>query len=197
MEEKNIQENEKKENVELEEKPEEKEEKEDVEQLKAQIEELEKKLKKTEEAAKRLSSLYQSLQQEFEVYKHRVQREKEELKEESILKVAKGFLDILDNFEMAIESAKVTKNVDALMKGVEMIHHQLVRFLKEHGIEAIEATGEFNPMEHEVLETIYSREHRPNEIVRVLQKGYRFKGRVIRPAKVVVAVSPDEREEVT
>ena len=185
----------KEESVQVEEKEEVKEE--NVEELKKEIEELRKKLEKTEEAAKRLSTLYQSLQQDFEAYKKRVQREKEELKEESVLKVAKGFLEILDNFEMALESAKLTKDVNALMQGIEMIHYQLVKFLKEHGIEAIETSGEFNPMEHEVVETMYSREHKPNEIVKVLQKGYKFKGKVIRPAKVVVALSPDEKEEIT
>ena len=185
----------KEEPVQVEEKEEVKEE--NVEELKKEIEELRKKLEKTEEAAKRLSALYQSLQQDFETYKKRVQREKEELKEESVLKVAKGFLEILDNFEMALESAKLTKDVNALMQGIQMIHYQLVKFLQEHGIEAIETSGEFNPMEHEVVETMYSREHKPNEIVKVLQKGYKFKGKVIRPAKVVVALSPDEKEEIT
>ncbi len=175
----------------------EKQNEEDVEKLKKQIQELQKKLEKTEEAAKKLSMLYQSLQQDFEAYKKRIQKEKEELKEESVLKVAKGFLEILDNFEKALESAKVTKDVNALMQGIEMIHYQLVKFLQEHGIEAITTEGEFNPMEHEVLETIYSREHKPNQIVKVIQKGYKFKGKVIRPAKVVVALSPDEKEEVT
>ncbi|NPA52196.1 MAG: nucleotide exchange factor GrpE [Aquificae bacterium] len=178
-------------------KKEEIEEKENVEELKKQIQELEKKLERTEEAAKKLSLLYQSLQEDFEGYKRRTQREKEELKEESVLKVAKGFLDILDNFEKALESAKVTQDVNALMQGIEMIHYQLVRFLKEHGIEAVETAGTFNPMEHEVLETIYSTDHKPNEIVKVIQKGYKFKGKVIRPAKVVVALSPDEKEEIT
>ncbi len=170
---------------------------ENVEELKKEIEELKKKLQKTEDTAKRLSAMYQMLQKDFEDYKIRVRKEKEEAKEEGILKIAKGFMEILDNFEKALESAKVTKDVNSLLKGVEMIHYQLTRFLKEHGIEEISAEQEFNPMEHEALETIISAEHKPNQVIKVLQKGYKYKGKTIRPAKVVVALPPEEREEIT
>jgi molecular chaperone GrpE len=181
----------------VEEKEEQKKEQPSVEELQKEIEELRKKLQKTEETAKRLSAMYQMLQKDFEDYKIRVRKEKEEAKEEGILRVAKGFMEILDNFEKALESAKVTKDIDSLLKGVEMIHYQLTRFLKEHGIEEISAKSEFNPMEHEVLETIITEEHKPNQIVKVLQKGYKYKGKTIRPAKVVVALPPEEREEIT
>ncbi len=170
---------------------------ENVEELKKEIEELRKKLEKTEETAKRLSAMYQMLQKDFEDYKIRVRKEKEEAREEGILRIAKGFMEILDNFEKALESAKVTKDINSLLKGVEMIHYQLTRFLKEHGIEEISAETEFNPMEHEALETIISTEHKPHQVIKVLQKGYKYKGKTIRPAKVVVALPPEEREEIT
>ncbi len=168
-----------------------------VEELQKEIEELKKKLEKTEETAKRLSAMYQMLQKDFEDYKIRVRKEKEEAREEGILRIAKGFMEILDNFEKALESAKVSKDITSLIKGVEMIHYQLTRFLKEHGIEEISAETEFNPMEHEALETIISAEHKPNQVIKVLQKGYKYKGKTIRPAKVVVALPPEEREEIT
>ena len=161
------------------------------------VEELKKKLEKTEESAKRLSAMYQMLQRDFEDYKIRVRREKEEAREEGILKIAQGFMEILDNFEKALESAKVTKDINSLLKGVEMIHYQLTRFLKEHGIEEISEETEFNPMEHEALETIITTEYKPNQVIKILQKGYKYKGKTIRPAKVVVALPPEEREEIT
>ncbi len=168
-----------------------------VEELQKEIEELKKKLEKTEESAKRLSAMYQMLQRDFEDYKIRVRREKEEAREEGILKIAQGFMEILDNFEKALESAKVTKDINSLLKGVEMIHYQLTRFLKEHGIEEISEETEFNPMEHEALETIITTEYKPNQVIKILQKGYKYKGKTIRPAKVVVALPPEEREEIT
>ncbi|WP_457622131.1 nucleotide exchange factor GrpE [Persephonella sp.] len=168
-----------------------------IKKLEEEIENLKNKLEKTEEAAKKLSMLYQNLQKEFEDYKIRVKKEKEEAKEEGIVKIAKGFMEIVDNFEKALESAKSATDINALIKGVQMIHYQLVKFLKDHGIEKIETSGEFNPLEHEAVETVISKEHKPNEIVKVIQTGYRYRGKVLRPAKVIVAVPPEEREEIT
>jgi len=165
--------------------------------LNQEINQLKEKLQKTEEAAKRLSMLYQSLQKEFEDYKARMRKEKEEAKEEGALRLAKGFMEIIDNFEKALESAQKTTDINALMKGIQMIHYQLYRFLQEHGIEKIDTSSGFNPLEHEAIETIISKEHRPHEIIKVVQTGYKFRGRTIRPAKVIVAIPPEEREEVT
>ena len=165
--------------------------------LTQEIDQLKEKLQKTEEAAKKLSMLYQSLQKEFEDYKVRMRKEKEEAKEEGALRLAKGFMEIIDNFEKALESAQKTTDINALMKGIQMIHYQLYRFLQEQGIEKIDTSSGFNPLEHEAVETVISKEHRPNEIIKVVQTGYKFKGRTIRPAKVIVAIPPEEREEVT
>jgi len=190
-----IEQNEEKESEKLKETHEKSEE--NVEELKKEIESLKEKLKKTEEQAKKLSALYQTLSQDFERYKLKVIKEKEEAKEENVIKIAKELLNIVDNFEKAIESAKVSEDLNALAKGVQMIHYQLVKFLDNIGITEIIAEGEFNPSEHEALDTYVSTEHKPNEIVKVLQKGYKYKEKIIRPAKVVVAVSPEEKEEIT
>ena len=190
--------------VEVEEKNEENVEKNEIKQeeedkkqenLEEKVQQLEEKLKKTEEQAKKLSALYQTLQQDFERYKIRTIKEKEEAKDEGLLKVVKGLLDIIDNFEKAIESAKVSDDISALAKGVQMIHYQLVKFLEDNGIQEIIAEGEFDPNLHEVLDTYKTNEYKPNQIVKVLQKGYIYKGKVIRPAKVVVAVPVEEEEK--
>lgn len=165
--------------------------------LEEELNQLKAKLQKTEEAAKRLSVMYQSLQKEFEDYKVRMRREKEEAKEEGALRVVKGFMEIVDNFEKALESATKTTDINALMKGIQMIHYQLSRFLQEQGIEKIETSQGFNPMEHEAIETVTSEEHQPNEIIKVIQTGYKYRGKTIRPAKVIVAIPPEEREEIT
>lgn len=169
----------------------------ECEEVEKELEEIKKKLEKTEEAAKKLSVLYQQLQQEFEAYKIRMRKEKEEAKDEGALRIIKGFMEIVDNFEKALESAKTSTDINAFVKGVQMIHYQLVKFLQDHGIERIEEKTEFNPQEHEALETVVSEEHKPNEIVKVVQTGYKYKGKVIRPAKVIVAIPPEEREEIT
>lgn len=163
--------------------------------LEQKLKELEEKLKKTEEQAKKISALYQTLQQDFERFRIRTIKEKEEAKDEGLLRIAKGLLDIIDNFEKAIESAKVSDDISALSKGVQMIHYQLVKFLQDNEIQEIIADGEFDPNLHEVLDTYKTNEYKPNQIVKVLQKGYIYKGKVIRPAKVVVAVPVEEEEK--
>jgi molecular chaperone GrpE len=166
-----------------------------IKKLQEEVETLKQKLQKTEEAAKRLSALYQSIQKDFEDYKIRAIKEREQIKEESIEKFAKAFLDVVDNFEKALESFKVSNDINATMQGIQMTHYQIMNLLQNYGIEKIEATGEFNPMEHEALETLKTKEYENNQIVKVLQAGYKYKGKVIRPAKVIVAIS--EEEEIT
>lgn len=166
-----------------------------IEALKKENEELKAKLLKTEEAAKRLSSLYQMLQKDFEDYKLRAIREKEQAKEEAIERFAKSFLDVVDNFEKALESLKNPSDISSIITGIQMVHYQVVKLLQDFGIEKVEASGEFNPNHHEALETLRTKDYPSNHIVRVLQHGYAYKGKVIRPAKVVVAIS--EEEEIT
>lgn len=167
-----------------------------IESLKRENEQLKEKLLKTEEAAKRLSSLYQLLQKDFEDYKIRAIREKEQAKEESIERFAKAFLDVVDNFEKALESLKNPSDIQSIITGIQMVHYMVVKLLQDFGIEKIEVSGEFNPSYHEALETVKTKEYPSNNIIKVLQHGYTYKGKVIRPAKVVVAVS-EEEEEIT
>ncbi len=165
-----------------------------IQELLKENEELKAKLQKTEEAAKRLSALYQAVVKDFEDYKLRMIKEKEQVKEEAIEKFAKAFLDVVDNFEKAIESFKYTNDINSILQGIQMTHYQVVNLLQNFGIEKIEDNHEFNPMIHEAIETVKSSDYKPNQIVKVLQHGYRYKGKVIRPAKVVVSV---EEEEIT
>lgn len=166
-----------------------------IEELKRENEEIRSKLLKTEEAAKKLSSIYQILQKDFEDYKARVIKEREQVKEEAVERFAKSFLDVVDNFEKALESLKNPSDISSIITGIQMVHYQVVRLLQDFGIEKIEVSGEFNPLEHEALETIRSKEYPQNYIVRVLQNGYKYKNKVIRPAKVVVSIG--EEEEIT
>lgn len=166
-----------------------------IENLKKENEELKAKLQKTEEAAKRLSNLYQLLQRDFEDYKVRSIKEKEQVREEAIEKFAKSFLEVIDNFEKALDSLKNPSDINSIITGIQMVHYQVVKLLQDFGIEKIEVQGEFNPLEHEALETLRTKDYPSNYIAKVLQNGYKYKGKVIRPAKVVVAIN--EEEEIT
>ncbi len=174
---------------------EEKNEKNPCEEIEREINELREKLKKTEEIAKNLSLAYKRLEDEFENYKIRMRKEKEEAKDEGTLRILKGFVEIIDNFEQALESAKTATDMNAFIKGIQMIHYQLHKFLQDYGMEKVDTTCEFNPIEHEAIETVKTEEHQPNSIVKVIQTGYKYKGKVIRPAKVVVAVEHKEENQ--
>ncbi len=165
------------------------------EEIEREINELREKLKKTEEIAKNLSLAYKRLEEEFENYKIRMRKEKEEAKDEGALRILKGFVEIIDNFEQALESAKTATDINAFIKGIQMIHYQLHKFLQDYGMEKVETSCEFNPIEHEAVEAIKTEEHQPNSIVKVVQTGYKYKGKVIRPAKVVVAIEAKEEKQ--
>lgn len=102
-------------------------------------------------------------------------------------KLAGAILPIKDNLERALNSG--TSDDDQLKKGVGMVIDQLATVLKDHEITEIGEEGEkFDPTKHQAIKTVESdSEHGPDEIIEVMQKGYKFKDRVLRPAMVVVS----------
>ena len=96
-------------------------------------------------------------------------------------------LDNIDNRERAVDASKETKNFDSLIEGVNMILNNLKYLLKEEGVEEIETDGKnFDPYEHQAMMTEQKEELENDAIVQVFQKGYKLKGKVIRPAMVTV-----------
>ena len=159
--------------------------------LKTSLEEKKEVISQEEEASKEESAeligQLQRIQAEFENYKKRTEKEKQDIyllgKASIIVKV----LDIVDNFEMAIESLKESEN-NELKKGIEMIFTNLHKFLEEEGIKAIKAEGnKFDPYQHEVMKVENS--ENDNIVLKELQKGYTLNNKVIRTSKVVLSKS--------
>ena len=97
-------------------------------------------------------------------------------------------MQILDDFERAVDAGKTKHDFDILYKGVEMIYKDLKEFLKQKGLKEIEAKGKpFNPHEHEAMMQEERDNYPEDHIVEEFQKGYTLNGRIIRPAKVKVA----------
>jgi len=97
----------------------------------------------------------------------------------------------LDDFERAVEAGKIKHDFDILYKGIEMIHKDLRDFLKQNGIDEIDAKGKlFNPHEHEAMMQEETDAHPEDHVIEEFQKGYTLNGRVIRPSKVKVAKRP-------
>ena len=126
------------------------------------------------------------LQADFENFRRRTAKEKEELAAVITQNILTDFLPLLDNFEraMAVEQS----DVEAFQKGVEMIFTQLREVMEKHGLENIEAEGApFDPNVHQAVMRVENPDVEDGTITQVLQKGYQAKGRVIRPAMVQVA----------
>ena len=126
------------------------------------------------------------LQADFENFRRRTAKEKEELAAVITQNLLTDLLPLLDNFEraMAVEQS----DVEAFQKGVEMIFTQLREVLDKHGLENIEAKGQpFDPNIHQAVMRVANPDVEDGTITQVLQKGYQAKGRVIRPAMVQVA----------
>ena len=126
------------------------------------------------------------LQADFENFRRRTTKEKEELAAVITQNLLTDLLPLLDNFEraMAVEQT----DVEAFQKGVEMIFTQLREVMEKHGLEHIDAEGQpFDPNVHQAVMRVENPDVEDGTITQVLQKGYQAKGRVIRPAMVQVA----------
>jgi len=98
------------------------------------------------------------------------------------------FLPIIDNLEMAEKHIAEARDFKAVQEGVDMIQLQIQKFLKDIGLERIKAVGEkFDPHMHEAIETEESKDKEDGLIVAELKPGYRFNGRLLRPAMVRIA----------
>lgn len=151
---------------------------------------------KTEAIAKlsdERSDLYDKLlrkQAEFENFRKRGEREMQEAYVRARADLLTDLLPVLDNFDLAVQHADTT-NPDAVREGVHLIHKQLFDSLFRLGLEPIEADGQpFDPELHEAVATEPTDEAPDHTVLVVLQRGYRLGDRMLRPARVKVAVTP-------
>jgi molecular chaperone GrpE len=125
---------------------------------------------------------------EFENYKKRVEKERSialKYAEENILK---ELLPSVDNLERALDQGRSSEDVAVLLEGVELTRKGLLDTLEKFGLKPVSAVGaSFDPNFHEALAMEASEEIPANHILREFQKGYLFKDRLIRAAKVVVS----------
>ena len=141
-----------------------------------------------------LSERLLRLQADFENFRKRAQREKDEARQFANQNLIEKQLPILDNFEMALAAAKDAD--PALRDGVQMIYDQLLGILRDSGVETIDATGEgFDPNLHEAISQQETTEAEPGTVVEQVQRGYRLHERLVRPARVVVAKAPEAAEQ--
>jgi len=127
---------------------------------------------------------------DFDNYRKRAEKERAEMRRHAAAETVRDFLEVVDNLERALSAAG---SADDLRTGVEMILRQIEDLLRRHGVERVAAEGEaFDPAVHEAV----SRQEDPQvsepRVVHVMQTGYRMHERLLRPARVVVAVPPED-----
>ncbi len=128
---------------------------------------------------------------EFENYKKRMEREQQTARKYAEESLLKELLPSLDNLERAAEEARKAGESGALLEGVEMTRKGLLATLEKFGLVPIESVGQpFDPSFHEALTMEPSDEVPANHVLREFQKGYQYKERLLRAAKVVVSSGP-------
>ena len=130
-------------------------------------------------------------QADFENFRKRVERERHEESRRATGHSIQLLLPVLDTFERALAAHDDSAYAE-YRKGVELIYKQLWEALAKQGLERIEAQGKsFDPHVHQAIERVETDEHEDGTVIDVLQPGYIFHGRVLRPATVRVAAASE------
>lgn len=166
----------------------------EVQELKKYIASLEEKVKKLENLAKVSNERYISLTRELDFVREKHKKELKEKELYGIERFAKDLLEVADNFERALKHMQQLEGCKDAAKGVEMIYSQLMRVFEKHGIVPIEVE-KFDHSLCEAVGTVPTDEVEENTILEVVQRGYKLRDRVLRPARVVVAVP--KNQEIT
>jgi len=130
---------------------------------------------------------------DFENAKKRLEKDKMNAVAYANESFAKDILAVLDSFENALSSIEGANKENAaevlekMQEGVKLTYEQLKKVLEKNSIKEIESKGTFNPEVHQAIMQVESDEHKTDDIVQVMQKGYTIKDRVLRPAMVSTA----------
>ncbi len=155
------------------------------EEIKEEFERLGDRVEELSRESRDFQDKFKRTQADFANYRRRMQEEKSGLAVEYKCELIEELLPVIDNFERALDSCEINNDFS---QGVEMIYKQLINVLEKEGVEEIEAEGEeFDPRRHEAVEEVEVSEEDSGTVVEVVQTGYRFEDKIIRPAMVKVA----------
>ncbi len=141
-------------------------------------------------------NLYLRALADHDNYKKRIEAEWKKAVEYANERLVFELLPVLDNFERALDAMKEATDVDSIKKGVEMIYKSLLEVLKKEGLEPFDSRGEkFDPRLHEAISVKETSEVEPGVVVEEFQRGYKFKNKLLRPARVSVSKEPARAKE--
>jgi len=149
------------------------------------------------EELKEMSEKYLRLYAEFDNYKKRINKDKEELLKYGQESLLYELLTVIDNLELALKHASDEVST-GLIQGVEITYKELIKTLEKFGLNAVEAEGKtFDPSVHHAMSQIEDGELEENIVVEEYRKGYMLKDKVLRPALVAVSKKPSENKKGT
>lgn len=134
---------------------------------------------------------YLRLAAEFDNFRKRTARQFEEMSQAGRVRVITQLLDVLDNFQRALEAAAGSNNYGGLLDGMRLIYKNLYDILTREGLEPIEALGKpFDPNLHEAIMQMESDEYPEGSVVQEIVKGYKIGDKILRHSRVAVGKSP-------
>jgi len=137
------------------------------------------------------------LRAEFDNYRKRVEKEKNDARLWGKQDVLMPLLSLVDVFEQALDQAEHAKDVRQITEGLGFLHKNFAGFLKAEGLEALEVVGKpLDPLKAEVMEQVEVEEENVGQVLSEVQKGYSFQGRILRPSRVRVGVAKTKSDEV-
>ncbi|MFO8016548.1 MAG: nucleotide exchange factor GrpE [Candidatus Woesearchaeota archaeon] len=139
-----------------------------------------------------LTEIIQRTQSDYENYRKRVERDKQEFIDLAGKDIISKLLPVLDNFNLTLRNKQ---NKDECIKGMEMTFNEMREILEKEGLKPIKAEGEtFDPLYHEALLAEES-DRKEGTILQEIQRGYMFKDKVIRTAKVKISKGKEDKKE--
>ena len=125
---------------------------------------------------------------DFDNFRRRAERDRSEYVQFAAMEVVRDLIPVLDDFERAL---KVETPDTRYAKGVELIYQRLLETLKKAGLEPVHASGKpFDPNRQQAVDRVHTDEFEDQTVLEEYQSGYNFKGKLLRPAMVKVAVNP-------
>ena len=144
-----------------------------------------------------LTDRHTRLQAEFENFRRRSLKEKQEALQYGQQNLIKDLLSTVDNLERALEHGDLDQKTDvqSVLDGLDLVHREFLGALGKCGVKVVDPGGQpFDPSQHEAMGEISAEGAEPNTVVQVLQKGYLLQDRMLRPARVLVAKEPQGEE---
>ena len=127
-------------------------------------------------------------QADFENFRRRVERDRSEFLQYAGMELVRELLPVLDDFARALKAPSADPEY---ARGVELIYNRLYDSLKKMGLEPIDTKGQrFDPNIHQAVDRVETEEAEDHQILEEYQRGYNFKGKLLRPSMVRVAVRP-------